>query len=292
MSEIKVYIVIAVFNRVKYTDKCIQLLKLQTYNNFEIIIVDDNSTDGTKGLISEKYPEVTILSGNGELYWTGSMALGVDYVLKNANPLDYILVLNDDLVFEIDLIEQFLKVAEKNPKSLIQALGSWVDDKNKIQFAGKKMNWWTGRASFFHIDKKISDFPKNHIEISSTLSGRGVLVPIQAIVDAGNYSTRYQQSGDPEFTRRLAKAGYNLLVSFNCIVYSYRKVGKGNINEREVYYLKDLKEYFGGVLSQARIKTMYLNACSYGNGFLQSTSLFIFNILGMSWNFIKKMKLF
>lgn len=292
MTSVKIYVVIPVFNRIQYTDKCLQLLKVQTYNNLEIIVVDDNSTDGTKELISEKYPDVKILLGDGQLYWTGSMVLAVDHVLKKAKSTDYVFVLNNDLVFENDLIEQLFTVAQNNPKTLIQALGSWVYNKNKIQFAGRKMNWWTGKGTCLHLDKDISDFPKDYIEKSDTLTGRGVLVPVQAFLDVGNYDKRYQQSGDPEFTRRAAKFGYQLLVSFNCIVYNYKPVRKGNINDRETLYLKDLKEYYFGVLSQARIKTMYLNACSYGNNFLQSSCLFLFNVLGMTWNFIKKVKLF
>lgn len=292
MTSVKIYVVIPVFNRIQYTDKCLQLLNFQTYNNLEIIVVDDNSTDGTKELISEKYPDVKILMGNGQLYWTGSMVLGIDYVLKKAKSTDYVFVLNNDLVFEKDLIEQFFIVAQNNPKTLIQALGSWIDDKNKIQFAGKKMNWWIGKATFLHLDKDISVFPKDYIEKSDTLTGRGVLIPVQAFIDVGNYDRRHQQNGDPEFTRRAAKAGYKLLVSFNCVVYSYQPVGKGNICDRKTLYLKDLKEYYFGVLSAARIKTMYLNASSYGNNFLQSSCFFLFNILGVTWHFIKRVKLF
>ena len=292
MGNDKIFVVIPVFNRIRYIEKCLQLLQIQTYKNTEIIVVDDNSTDGTKELIIEKFPTVKILMGDGQLYWTGSMVLGIGYVLERAKKTDYVLVLNDDLIFEDNLIENLYIISQNNPKSLIQALGSWIEKKDKIQYAGKKMKWWTAKGVFLHLNDNISDFPNDYIERSGTLTGRGVLIPVQAFVDVGNYDKRYQQSGDPEFSIRAAKAGYSLLVAFKAIVYNYSPIGKGNINERKILYLRDIKEYYFGVLSQARIKTLYLNATSYGNNFLQSIWIFIYHFLGLTWRFIKRLKLF
>lgn len=49
----KVSVIVAVFNEEKYLHKCIQSVLNQTYVNFELILVNDGSTDGSKEIIEE-----------------------------------------------------------------------------------------------------------------------------------------------------------------------------------------------------------------------------------------------
>ena len=66
-----VFAVIPVFNRVYHTLACIELLKKQTYAPLEIIVSDGRSTDDTPAIVRRKYPDVTVLSSNKELWWGG-----------------------------------------------------------------------------------------------------------------------------------------------------------------------------------------------------------------------------
>ena len=47
MSEIKISVIIPVYNGIKYIDRLMGCLKRQTFNSFEVIFVDDGSTDGS-----------------------------------------------------------------------------------------------------------------------------------------------------------------------------------------------------------------------------------------------------
>ena len=51
----KICIVIAVKNRIKYTDSFIENFSKSSYTNFTIVVFDDGSTDGTSNFIKEKY---------------------------------------------------------------------------------------------------------------------------------------------------------------------------------------------------------------------------------------------
>src|SRR6266850_1278185 len=78
-----VWTCVAVFNRIQYTRKCLELLLAQTYPRLRTIVVDDGSGDGTYEMVRVEHPEVVLLRGHGSLYWTGAMRLGVEYILAH-----------------------------------------------------------------------------------------------------------------------------------------------------------------------------------------------------------------
>ena len=112
-----IYIIIPVHNRVEYTRSCLRSLYQQTMRGFEIIVIDDGSTDGTTEMIAAQFPDVVLLRGDGNLWWTRSINMGVEYAL--AQKPEYIITLNDDIILQVDFIEAMLRRAGRNPKALL-----------------------------------------------------------------------------------------------------------------------------------------------------------------------------
>lgn len=59
MNNVKISVVIPAYNEEKYLSKCLESLKNQTYKTFEIIIVDNGSSDATAD-IAKKYNIIII----------------------------------------------------------------------------------------------------------------------------------------------------------------------------------------------------------------------------------------
>jgi len=258
-----VWVCIAVFNRVDYTRNCLDQLRRQTYPNVRTVVVDDGSRDGTSALIRGQYPEVELLRTDGSLYWTAAMHLGIAHILSHSGLSDYVLFLNDDLVFAPNMVENLLAVSKENPRSLVQAVESCVSDPDIVWQGGIRMNWWTAKHQRLNHLSRLSEMPPGHFEHSDYLTGRGVLVPREVFTKIGNYDTRLIQYGDGEFTRRAAKYGYDLIVTYDVSVLSYEK--GNNFNETDSYSLKDLKRYYFGTLSNARLSIRWKQATAMTN---------------------------
>ena len=75
-----VSVILAVHNGEAYVERCLKSISAQTFNNFEVIIVDDASTDNSKALI-EKFktslPELTFIENHENLGLTKSLNLGL-----------------------------------------------------------------------------------------------------------------------------------------------------------------------------------------------------------------------
>ena len=72
MKKNKVSILIPVYNRIEITKKGISqiflsLSQLHISDIYEVIVIDDGSTDGTSDWIKQKYPQTIILYGDGNL---------------------------------------------------------------------------------------------------------------------------------------------------------------------------------------------------------------------------------
>jgi GT2 family glycosyltransferase len=288
-TESTIWVCVAVFNRLHYTRKCLELLLEQSYSELKTIVVDDGSSDGTSEMIRDEHPEVVLLRGDGSLYWTGAMRLGIEYILTHCATNDYVLLLNDDLVFAPDLIEKLLENVRRHPRSLIQAVESCLVDPDLIWQGGTDINWWTAKHRFLNYHRRISEFPPGYCQRSAYLTGRGVLVAVEVFRSVGNFDPRYQQNGDPEFTRRAAKAGYELLVAYDVRVLSYTK--GDNLNEAEWYRLSDLRPYYFSALSATRLSTRWRDAVLMTHSRVQALIFAAFSFARITGHFFKRLRI-
>jgi GT2 family glycosyltransferase len=76
-----------------------------------VFLVDDGSTDRTAEAVTEEFPKVKIIPGNGRLYWSGGMRLAFDIAI--GQEFQFHLWLNDDVVLSNDAIGNLLSTYDK-----------------------------------------------------------------------------------------------------------------------------------------------------------------------------------
>ncbi len=113
------HVIIPVFNRLPLTTRCLTSLSAQTDRRMRITLVDDGSTDGTAETVCKNFPEVDILTGDGHLWWTGAVNLGLQHVLRRMAPDDYVLLINNDTYFDQNFIACGRAAVQRYPDALI-----------------------------------------------------------------------------------------------------------------------------------------------------------------------------
>jgi GT2 family glycosyltransferase len=118
MHTKNIFIVIPVHNRKHFTRACLLSIRKQTLPNFKVIVVDDGSTDGTGEMIEEGFPDVILLKGDDNLWWTGDTNIGVEYALEQADHDDYIYLhcMYDDTIVRPAYLQTLLDTALNHPK--------------------------------------------------------------------------------------------------------------------------------------------------------------------------------
>jgi len=219
-----IYIIIPVFNRIEHTIKCIHSLSKQSYTDYKIVLVDDGSTDKTADVISHKYPDVFIIKGKGDWWWSESMNQGLNYVLDVGNDDDLVLSLNNDLVVGHDYLESLLLTYQNHPKSLIGSVSIKDQATMEMDFAG--IVWNCRTAKYKPVKNVNADYSDLVGEVSvlesDLLPGRGTLYPLMLISEIGLYDAMSfpQYVADEDFSLRACKKGYSLLVSTKSVVFS------------------------------------------------------------------------
>ncbi len=156
-------IIIPTYNRADFIGEAIESVCMQTYANWELIIVDDASTDLTETLV-KKY----IAKDRRIHYLKNSANLGISKTrnrgLREARG-EYVAMLDsDDLWLDPEKLEKQITAFGENPK--LGIIGTWITFIYKTPNETKKQN-----ASFAIHDAEIrrSFLYKNHIAQSSVL---------------------------------------------------------------------------------------------------------------------------
>lgn len=109
-----VSICIPVYNRIQYIEEAVESAIMQKYPNLEIIVQDNNSTDGTWELLmalAKRYPELSI-QRNGQ---NRGAFFNWNEVIRRSTG-EYVMWLSSDDMLEPDYLARTLQVLKNNPE--------------------------------------------------------------------------------------------------------------------------------------------------------------------------------
>lgn len=147
----KVSIVIVNWNGKKFLKNCLDSLKKITYSPVEIIVVDNNSTDGSEAYVKKYYPKVKLIENEKNYGYAGGANIGG----KHANG-SYILFLNNDTVVTPGFIEPLLTDFRKDPSvGCVQSQMRLLNDKSILEVVGDYISF-TGFLYHYGYRKKAN----------------------------------------------------------------------------------------------------------------------------------------
>ena len=196
-------VIVPTYNRLPILQKCLQALENQTLaaSDFEVIVIDDGSSDGTKELLSGYRPPFAVQylrqanSGTGAARRNGVAHAGGEYLL----------LMNDDTICNPDLLEQHLLAQRKYAPLQWAVLGNF-----EYPAAARRR----ALTRYFCVEPFM--FPQVSMEdgcpygyshfITCNLS-----ILTEMVVKAGSFDSTYRLSEDTELGIRLYERGHRVL---------------------------------------------------------------------------------
>jgi len=211
-SSRRVVIVTTVYNRKTITLQALRSLSRIDRNDLDIhiVVVDDGSTDGTGEAIRRHFPEVEVITGDGNLWDTRGSNIGFRAALKRKP--DYILWINDDSIFHEQFLVRMVYCAETYPKSVVGALLLRWDSPRQVYQCSPRWSTWYG-GLWWPRYQTVDSIPQEPWEVYF-IAGNCVLFPRQVLEQVGVMNERAfpYHNGDAEYLPRIRKAGWRLLI--------------------------------------------------------------------------------
>lgn len=239
----KVTIIIPCFNGWFYTKECLNSIFNSNYLNYNVVIINDGSTDETSSSLRKYFPNVEEIIGDGNLWWTKSMNLGFKHAINNNS--DYVLVLNNDVIVEANTISNLINTALSYPNSIIGCLIYNLQKPKVLWSAGGIMKWpWPGEVQI-----GIGEFDNNQylgIRNVDWTPGMGTLININYLIDLDFYDdvNMPQYLSDVDLCLRAKAKGFSIIINSECILYNNVENTGGLGKTIPNFNLKLIKEMF------------------------------------------------
>ncbi len=108
-KRIVISVIIVNYNGVQHLDECLTSLSNQSFHHFEIIFVDNGSTDGSVGYVENYFPDIrTVALGKNEGFCRGNN-VGLRYASG-----DFIALLNNDTLADTRWLEEMYNAMKKD----------------------------------------------------------------------------------------------------------------------------------------------------------------------------------
>jgi len=233
----KVSICIPTFNRIDLLPFAIESVLQQTYQDFELIVCDDGSQDGTADLMS-KYEDnrIKYIRHHQNIGKSNNMRSGFD-----AATGDYFIKFDDDDRLIPDFIAETSTILEQD--STIDFVGTdhWIIDINNVRDEAKteeNSRRWGRKDLIEGVVENLLEvvFVNQSFQIGATLFRR------QSVVEVGFMQPNWQNCEDNDLFVRLAlagKKGYYLPK----LLMEYRVHAQQQGINRAIPYLKDKQQY-------------------------------------------------
>lgn len=214
----RVDVVVLNWNGWQDTIACLASLQLQDYPSFNLLVVDNASTDGSVDKIKQAMPSVELLQTGANLGFGGGCNVGMRHAFSRG--ADYVWLINSDSTVDPHALSELVRKADQN--SGLGSVGSVLyeaDATDRVQlWGGGRVQLWSGQSKHQRLPGQL-DF----------ISGASVLLRREAIAEVGFFdeSTFFMYWEDTDLAFRLRNAGWHLAVAEHSRVWHKQSASVG-----------------------------------------------------------------
>lgn len=226
MQETKVTVVIPNYNGIKYIRGCMDSLRLQSLKDFEILVVDNGSKDGSLEILQEEYPEAKVIALEENTGFCHAVNLGIQ---ESKTP--YVILLNNDTIADADFVKALVEAIEEEEDIFsVSAMMLSMQNQEIIDGAGDNyslLGWAYARGKGRHRKKY-----EKKVEVFSACGGAAIYRKAM-IEEIGSFDERhFAYLEDVDLGYRARIYGYrNLYEPKACVIHAGSATSGSRYNE-------------------------------------------------------------
>ena len=232
MTNPLVSVILVSYNSNEFIIECLSSLTKQSYQNFNIIFVDNNSSDNSLEIVEEEYPEIIAIRNDINFGFAKACNIGIQKAFEEEKT-KYVVCLNIDTVVDENWLKELILAAENNFNAgSVQSKILLYDDPDKINTA---VNNLTFLGFGYCGDYLQPSSNKTEIEEIPYSSGSSILFSRKALERTGLFDEDYfLYHEDVDLGLRIRLLGYKNLLAPRSICFHKYSFPKNNM----VYFLE------------------------------------------------------
>ncbi len=205
MNYPKVFIIILNYNGKDVVSRCLSSVFKINYPNFEVVFVDNNSTDGSLEAARRNFSKANFIKNEENLGFGAGNNIGFRFALERR--ADFVLALNYDTEVDADFLTKLIAVASQDEKIGILSPVIFDGYTKQVWFSGGEIDWL--KMSTQHW-KNVQT--KDYWE-SDFITGCSMLIRAEVCKEIGLFDEDYfLYWEDADFSLRAKKAGFKAVV--------------------------------------------------------------------------------
>lgn len=185
-----VVVVILNWNGKRDTLECLSSVRAINYPSFEIVVVDNGSTDDSVAAIKAHFPGISVIETGENLGYAGGNNAGMRYAIQQG--ADYVLLLNNDTVVDRSVLTALTRAAAKiGGDAILAAQIYFYSDPDRIWYAGARIVRET--ATTYHEGYRAVDGAAPHVDMVETgyASGCAFFIGTSLLARIGLFDERF-----------------------------------------------------------------------------------------------------
>ncbi|MFN8258869.1 MAG: glycosyltransferase family 2 protein [Bacteroidales bacterium] len=236
MESPKVSVLILSYNGKHLLEDSVSSYLANEYSNFEVVVIDNGSTDDTKTYVEKTFPAAKLIRLEKNRGYSGGFNFGLDYVF-NQNNSKYAIITNNDVKVDNQLITELVKVAETNEKiGFVTGKVYYYDQPDTLQTVGKREDpiYWNGG----HIGSKEIDKGQFE-EVAERYFADDIftLVSQKMYKEVGAYDENFLfQSEEYDWQARAKAVGYKIMYTPGAKIWHKESMTIGKQSPFKAFY--------------------------------------------------------
>ena len=234
----KVCIVVLNWNSWTDTSACLTSLQRLRFERYNVVVVDNGSTDDSVTRLLDIFPSITLLETGKNLGFAGGCNVGIRRALSEG--ADFVWLLNNDTTVDPEALTFMVEAAKQD--SRIGAVGSAIYDMHEPRelqvWGGGRINFLLGRTR--HFLKPVPDRRIHYITGASLLLRAPALESLGLLDDGFFFSWE-----DADLGMRLRRAQWKLAVAGESKVWHKQTASlRGSNTVLDTYFNQAASRFF------------------------------------------------
>ena len=213
-SKTKVSVIIVNYNGISYIETCLRSVLAQHLPDFEVILVDNKSSDGSLENVRRMFPDLLIVANERNLGYTAGINSGISHAKGN-----YLAPLNVDTEVEKDWLGAMVKFMDANPDAgAVTPKSLLYRDRGKVGVMGLNIHI-TGLGFVRALNRRDSDLPREPFQVAG-ISGCSYLIRREIVKRMGGLNEdNFLYYDDVDLSWVVNLMGYKIYCVPQSVVY-------------------------------------------------------------------------